>query len=100
MALPPDKTSDAQRQLAAKLLPPMPPFRPFTRRRRLLIAVAAAATTATIGVGMLAPDIAYWGAQLARLATGPLPCADGQTEACIGGRTEVIVMPSASAASR
>jgi len=102
MALPPqpDKTRDAGRHLAAELMPPMAPFRPFTRRRRMLIAVVAVATTATIGVAMLAPDIAYLRAQLARLATGPLPCSDGQIEACVGGRTAVIVMPSASAASR
>jgi hypothetical protein len=100
MALPPDKTPDLTRQLAADLLPPMPPFRPFTRRRRLLIVVVATATTATIGVTMLAPDVAYLQAQLARLTAGPPTCTEGQTEACVGGRTEVIVMPSASAASR
>ena len=72
-------------------------FRPLPLRRRLLIALLAVATAATLFMMMLerigAPPIPR-----PPPTAGPPVCAEGQFSGCLGGKAEVIVVPSAAAA--
>lgn len=78
-------------------LPPMEPYVPSSRRRRLLIAGLALAATATVLGSMLVSHAGYLREKL-RLGVPDVPrCERGQTERCTGGTTEVVVVPAASA---
>lgn len=74
-----------------------PRYRPTTRRQRVAIIVA------TVAVGLV-----MWLALLFQPGRPERPrpvapevpvCAPGQTNGCVGGRTEVIVIPAGPAAS-
>jgi hypothetical protein len=66
------------------------------RATRVLIAVAALTITLVIGIGLLAPHLAFVRAQ--RSADPVRPCAPGQAADCVGGTMGVIVAPPASSA--
>ncbi len=71
-------------------------YRPLSGRRRLLILLLAIATAVTI----------FWlllyrpgGVKATRVRVLPAVCAPGQTTGCIGGQSDVIVLPPQVAAS-
>ena len=73
------------------------PYRPINRRRRVLIALLAVATAAFVVWAMtrksgLVRNAALHPADVAA-------CTKGQTAACVGSMTSVIVAPVPSAAS-
>ncbi len=70
-------------------------YRPLPGRRRLLILLLAIATAVTI----------FWlllyrpgGVRATRVRLLPTLCTPGQTTGCIGGQSDVIALPAASAA--
>lgn len=72
--------------------PQVDPYRPTSRRRRVLIGLLAVATAATLVWTMLervgAPPVQ-------RVLPEDRPrCAEGQTEGCVGGRAQVLVLPA------
>lgn len=77
--------------------PQVDDYRPTSGRRRLLIALLAVATATTLMWMMLervgAPPVQ-------RVLPEDRPrCAEGQTEACVGGRAEVLVVPVPASSS-
>lgn len=83
--------------------PPVPPvpqvdkFRPTNRRQRLkIIALTVAVVVALWSLLLLRP-----GAHPRAIpGVTPEPCKPGQTQHCVGGQANVILLPAASAASR
>lgn len=75
--------------------PPVTPYRPLSRRRRLLIVGLAVATAVSVLLLMLQPQLRAGRAQAERRAAPPATCAPGQTEGCVGGVMGVIVPASA-----
>lgn len=73
------------------------PYRPVSRKRRLLIVVLAVATAAFITYSMTRKSGIVRNAM--QHPADVAACAPGQTEACVGSMTAVIVAPAASAAS-
>lgn len=77
--------------------PQVDDYRPTSGRRRLLIALLAVATATTLIWMMLervgAPPVR-------RVLPEDKPrCAEGQTEGCVGGRAEVLVVPGPASAA-
>lgn len=77
--------------------PQVDDYRPTSGRRRLLIALLAVATATTLMWMMLervgAPPVQ-------RVLPEDRPrCAEGQTEGCVGGRAEVLVVPVPASSS-
>lgn len=82
--------------------PPLPTlpvdrYRPTNRRQRLkIIALTVAVVVALWMLLLLRP-----GAHPRPIAgVTPAPCKPGQTQGCIGGQANVVLLPAASAASR
>lgn len=73
-------------------------FRPVPLRRRMLVALLAVATAVTLIWMMLerigAPEIVR-----APGAAGPVRCAAGQLDGCLGGKADVIFVPAAAASA-
>mgnify|MGYP003348899905 CR=1 FL=1 len=78
-------------------LPPVDRFRPTSRRQRLkIIALTVAVVVALWMLLLLRP-----GAHPRPIpGVTPAPCQPGQTQGCIGGQANVVLLPAASAASR
>lgn len=75
--------------------PEAPRYRPVGGRRRLLIALLAVVIAVTGVLTLLDP---LGGIQRKRRL--PQPCAAGQQEGCVGGKSDVLILgPAASAAS-
>jgi hypothetical protein len=70
-------------------------YRPLTLRRRLLIVVLAVATALVVLWMLLERPGAPALKRLDREV-----CSKGQTEDCVGGKAEVIMLPPAAPASR
>jgi hypothetical protein len=95
-ALPPPPVPEAVMSRLAK----MDRYVPSSRGQRLGLAALAVGTAGVILGSMVLTDAEYLAAKLGfGRADRPL-CAPGQTEDCVGGKTEVIVTPVAPAASR
>lgn len=77
--------------------PPVDKFRPTNRRQRLkIIALTVAVVVALWMLLLLRP-----GAHPRPIpGVTPEPCRAGQTQGCIGGQANVVLLPAASAASR
>jgi len=81
----------------AQPLPPVDKFRPINRRQRLkIIALTVAVVVALWSLLLLRPG------SHPRVIPGvtPVPCQPGQTQGCVGGQANVMLLPAASAASR
>lgn len=72
-------------------------YRPLSRRRKLLIVALAVATAFTVVSLLLDPPGGVHQQQIQR-ADRPA-CAGGQTENCVGGKAEVIMLPRAGSAA-
>jgi len=72
-------------------------FRFHSRRQQLAIALLAVGTAA--GVLYAVMDVRGRVERLGRPPPDRTPCAAGQSEGCVGGRMDVIVMPPDAAAS-
>ncbi|MBI5718281.1 MAG: hypothetical protein HZC37_11425 [Burkholderiales bacterium] len=67
---------------------PAEDYRPLTRRRRLLVVALAVATAVAVVATLLDPP---GGVQRKRpAASAPADCAPGKTDACVGGKAEVL----------
>ncbi|HNU11651.1 MAG TPA: hypothetical protein PKJ45_09880 [Rubrivivax sp.] len=77
--------------------PPLPRYRPLSRRRRLLLLGVAVATAITLLWLLLQPELRRM--QARQRQTAPAPCTQGRTQDCVGGVTTVIVAPAARTAS-
>jgi hypothetical protein len=73
-------------------------FRPLTLRRRILVALLAVATALTL-ILMMIERVGAPALPRAPSAGGPARCADGQSDGCVGGRSEVIFVPANGAGS-
>lgn len=77
--------------------PQVDPYRPTSARRRVLIAVLAVATATTL-IWMMLERVGAPPVQ--RVLPDDRPrCAAGQTEGCVGGRAEVLVLPAPASAA-
>jgi hypothetical protein len=85
-------------QAVMRRLEKMERYRPTTRRQRLGFAGLAVGTTALILGSMVLTDAGYVAAKLGFGRADRSLCAPGQTEDCVGGKTDVIVTPVAPAA--
>ena len=74
-------------------------FKPTSRRRRLIIVALAVGTSLTIVLSMLAPHARYLREQLALDQADKPACTAGQTQGCVGGTMNVIVVPPPSASA-
>lgn len=68
-------------------------YRPLSRRRKLLIVALAVATAFTVVSLLLDPPGGVHRQQLQR--ADRLLCTEGQTENCVGGKADVIMVPRA-----
>ncbi len=73
-------------------------FPPLSRRRKLLIVGLAIATAFTVVSLLLDPPGGVRRQHIQRVDRPA--CAASQTDNCVGGQTDVIVVPSAATASR
>ena len=73
------------------------PYRPINRRQRLKIVALTVAVVVALWMLLLWRPGAH-----PRPIPGvtPMPCKPGQTQGCIGGQADVMLLPAASAASR
>lgn len=80
---------------------PLPRYRPLSRRRRMLLLGLAVATALAVMALLLQPRLRQMQAQAqaAPRAAAAAPCAPGQTQACVGGLTQVIGTSAAAAGS-
>lgn len=75
-------------------------YRPIDRRRRLGIVVLAVATALVVMWLLLErPGAVFPPRPLPASAAGPATCADGQGSGCIGGRTEMLMIPAPTASA-
>jgi hypothetical protein len=72
-------------------------FRFHSRRQQLAIALLAVGTAA--GVLYAVMDVPGRIERLGRPPPDRAPCTTGQTEGCVGGRMDVIVMPADAASA-
>lgn len=72
-------------------------YRPLSRRRKLLIVALAVATAFTVVSLLLDPPGGVRRQHLQRVDRPP--CTDGQTENCVGGKADVIVVPGAASSA-
>ncbi len=84
--------------------PAVDAWQPTSRRRRLLIALLAVATASTVMWMVLEKPGAPPRPNVPARSPSPGPaqaaaCAPGQTEGCIGGKTQVIVVPATASSS-
>jgi hypothetical protein len=77
--------------------PQVDDYRPTSGRRRLLIALLAVATATTL-IWMMLERVGAPPVQRVLPEDRPR-CAEGQTQACVGGRAEVLVVPVPASSS-
>ena len=92
-----EKPADPAADPAALPPPPVDRFRPTNRRQRLkIIALTVAVVVALWMLLLLRP-----GAHPRPIpGVTPMPCKPGQTQGCIGGQANVVLLPAEPAASR
>lgn len=73
-------------------------YRPLSRRRKLLIVALAVATALAVVSLLLDPPGGVRQQHIPR--ADQAPCAQGQTERCVGGKAEVIAVPPAASPAR
>jgi len=78
------------------LLPRVDKFRPTTRRQRLVIMAVAAATVVVLWLLLLYRP---GGNPYRYVQPPPAPCTAGQTSGCVGGQSNVLLLPAAPPAS-
>lgn len=77
-------------------------YRPTTRRQRLRIAAVTVATVVALWMLLLlrpGAHVRQFPESAAAAASAPRPCAPGQTQGCVGGQANVMLLPARPPAS-